>query len=129
MIEESPWGDYYGKKISPQALSKLLKPHRIKTMSVKVDGKTVRGYKAEQFTEAFSRVLGVTSVTSVTSESLSQAGGNAGNAYHAGGVPILGDEMYPVLLADAARDGHITAHEFGWRNTLHKKVERAREEH
>jgi 5S rRNA maturation endonuclease (ribonuclease M5) len=57
-IEESPWGDWYGKTISPQALGKLLKPYRIKTMPVWVDGEKCRGYKAEQFEEAWARVLG-----------------------------------------------------------------------
>ena len=42
-IEESPWGDWYGKPISAQGLSKLLQPHRIKTQAVWVDGETVRG--------------------------------------------------------------------------------------
>jgi hypothetical protein len=36
--------------------------------------------------------------------------------------PGLGDEMYPVLLADAARDGHITTNEFEERYALHKLV-------
>ena len=57
-IEESPWGDYYGKPMTPQALSKLLRPFRIKTMPIWVDGKKHRGYKLEQFTNAFLR-LGV----------------------------------------------------------------------
>jgi hypothetical protein len=52
-------------------------------MPVKVDGETVRGYKSEQFADAFSRALGVTSVTGVTSQSASQAEGNAGNASNA----------------------------------------------
>jgi hypothetical protein len=64
-IEESPWGDWYGKTVSAQALSKLLKPYRIQTMPVWVDGQTVRGYKAEQFTEAWLRVLGVRSGSSI----------------------------------------------------------------
>jgi hypothetical protein len=56
-IEESPWGDWYGKPITTQALSKLLHPFRIKTMSVWVDGEKGRGYKREQFANAFARVL------------------------------------------------------------------------
>jgi hypothetical protein len=36
--------------------------------------------------------------------------------------PGLGDDMFPVLLADAARDGHITANEFEKRYALHKLV-------
>jgi hypothetical protein len=37
-------------------------------------------------------------------------------------TPRLGDEMFPVLLADAARDGHITEVEFEERYALHKVV-------
>ena len=36
--------------------------------------------------------------------------------------PGLRDEMYPVLLADAARDGDITETEFEERYALHKLV-------
>jgi hypothetical protein len=100
-IEESPWGDWYGKPISAQSLSKLLRPYRIKTMPVKVEGKTVRGYKREQFVEAWNRylpVVGVTSVTSVTSSFPSQAGGNAGNA---GNAQVVGATPREWL----ARDG------------------------
>lgn len=56
-IEESPWGDWYGKPITPHQMSKLLKPYRIKTMPVWVDGEKARGYKVEQFADAFLRVL------------------------------------------------------------------------
>jgi Protein of unknown function (DUF3631) len=90
-VEESPWGDWFGKPISAQALSKLLRPYRIKTLPVWVDGKTVRGYKREQFVEAWNRYLspvqGVRSVRSVRNESPSEAGPNAPNApnaYHGG---------------------------------------------
>jgi hypothetical protein len=78
-IEESPWGDWYGKTISAHGLSKLLRPHRIKTMPVWTEGKTVRGYKVEQFEEAWFRVLGVRSVSSVRSEAVSQAAPNTPN--------------------------------------------------
>jgi hypothetical protein len=123
-IEESPWGDWFGKTLSAQGLSRLLKPYRIRTMPVKVDGETVRGYKVEQFADAFSRTLGVTSVTGVTSKTASHAGGNAGNAGNAYPTERLlpGDEMFPVLIANAVRDGHITDREAQERYALHKMV-------
>jgi hypothetical protein len=99
-IEESPWGDWYGKTISAQGLSKLLKPYRIKTLPVWVDGETGRGYKVEQFADAFARVLGVRSVRNVRSESPSRAGPNTPNApnvYHASGS----ENDTTVSLADA----------------------------
>lgn len=81
-IEESPWGDWYGKPLSAHGLSRLLKPYRIKTMPVKAEGKTVRGYKVEQFSDAFAQLAlsSVTCVTGVTPEAQSQAGSNACNA-------------------------------------------------
>lgn len=33
-IEESPWGDWYGKTLSAHGLSRLLKPYRVRTMPV-----------------------------------------------------------------------------------------------
>ena len=80
LVEESPWGDWYGKALSAHGLSRLLHPHRIKTLPVRVEGETVRGYKAEQFADAFARAFGVTGVTGVTSQSPHQAGRNASNA-------------------------------------------------
>lgn len=86
-IEESPWGDWKGKPITPQTLSRLLRPYRIRTMTVRDarranahdDGKPVKGYKREQFADAFLRVLGVTGVTGVTTGSAPDAGCNPCN--------------------------------------------------
>lgn len=82
-FEESPWADWQGKTITAHGLSKLLRAHRIKTMPVWVDGQTVRGYKLEQFEEAWSRVLGVRRDRNVRSESASQAAPNSSNAPNA----------------------------------------------
>jgi hypothetical protein len=54
-IEDSPWGDWYGKPITVQKLSSLLSIYGIRTMSVWIQGATERGYKIEQFSEAFSQ--------------------------------------------------------------------------
>jgi hypothetical protein len=72
-IEESPWGEMpNGKPLSPHGLSRLLKPYRIRTMSVRDHGSDpVRGYKFEQFRQAFAS-LALQSVTSVTDFSQSQ---------------------------------------------------------
>lgn len=85
-VEESPWGDWFGKTMSAQALSKLLKPFGIKTMPVRVEGETVRGYKREQFEDAWARYLpppAVTDVTRVTDGAVSEAASNASNACNA----------------------------------------------
>jgi hypothetical protein len=38
---------------------------------------------------------------------------------------LIDDEMYPLLLADAVRDGHLTYAEATQQNELHKLVEPA----
>jgi Protein of unknown function (DUF3631) len=124
-IEESPWGDWYGKPITAHGLSRLLQPHRIKTMPVWVDGKTVRGYKAEQFDEAFLRVLGVRSVRNVRSESASQAAPNTPNAPNASGTgesPLPGDDGFLDWIANGHRDGWITTEEALVRQRTHELV-------
>jgi hypothetical protein len=120
-IEESPWGDWHGKPITAQALSRLLKPFRIQTMPVKVEGQTVRGYKREQFADAFHRVLGVTRVTPVTGRMATDAegnGSNAGNAQHTG----IGDPEFPDLVDEALQNGHLTEAEWLGRRKLHVAV-------
>jgi len=117
-IEESPWGDWYGKPITPQTLSKLLRPYRIKTMPVWTEGKTVKGYKVEQFADAFLRVLGVRWVSPVRSESPSRTAPNSPNGPNPGSTeegsstnPIVGDADYLTFVARVHRNGHITTAE------------------
>lgn len=92
-IEESPWGDWHGKTISAHMLSRLLRPFGIKTQTVRADGEVVRGYKREQFEDAFHRVLGVTPVTPVTSGLAPLGASNARNACNASGA--MGDDGAP----------------------------------
>jgi hypothetical protein len=40
---------------------------------------------------------------------------------------VVGDPMYPILLAEAGNKGHVTREEFSGRYVLHKLIERARE--
>jgi putative DNA primase/helicase len=56
--EEKPWATYYrGKPIIPSQLAKLLAPYGIKPKTVRVHGRTPKGYDALQFTDAFARYL------------------------------------------------------------------------
>jgi Protein of unknown function (DUF3631) len=118
-IEESPWGDWHGKPITAQALSRLLRPFRIKTMPVWSDGKTVKGYKLEQFADAFHRVLGVRGVRTVRSGMNIDAAPNPPNLPnppHAvestnGRTPLPGDDDFLDFILAAHRAGHITTAE------------------
>jgi hypothetical protein len=128
-IEESPWGDWYGKTITPQALSKFLRPFQIKTMPVWADGQTVKGYKAEQFANAWYRVLGVRWVRRVRSGSSIEAAPNQPNPpnpEHVNGHrPLIGEPGY-VLMVDAAyAAGHLTDAELREQICLDALVRRA----
>ncbi len=131
-IEESPWGDWYGKPISPQKLSQLLRVYRIRTMSVWVDGAKRQGYKLEQFVDAFTRVGSRGSRGSRPSSSIEAAptpptpptpllrekGQN--------GRPPIGDPWYQVMLANAVDGGHLTETEGDQQFALHEVVAASR---
>jgi len=127
-IEESPWGDWAGKPLSAHGLSRLLKPYRIKTMPVKVAGETVRGYKFEQFSDAFAQ-LALPSVTSVTRKSPSHAGSNASNASNASprenGLPRIGEDGYLERLFAAFEAELITESEWKQAERAHRFVKAA----
>jgi hypothetical protein len=133
-VEESPWGDWFGKTISPQAIGKLLKPYRIKTMPVWVDGETHRGYKLEQFKDAWLRVLGVRGVRGVRGESPSGAAPNTPNTPNTQGAegekplsPLLGDVGYPLLIDVGCQNGHITEGELAELQALERLVRHDRD--
>lgn len=101
-IEESPWGDWYGKPLSAHGLSRLLKAYRVRTMPVWADGKTVKGYKVEQFEDAFAQ-LGVRRVRTVRSESRSQAAPNPPNPPNPKGRE-MGEDDVECLLCGTSYD-------------------------
>jgi hypothetical protein len=138
-IEESPWGDWFGKPISPQALSKLLRPYRIRTMPIWLEGAKAHGYKREQFEDAWLRVLGGRdgrdgrsglapdlAPTAPTVPTV-QGGESVLDAVlpppKPNGILVVGDPMYPVLLAEAGNNGHVTEDEFSRRLAIHKVLE------
>jgi hypothetical protein len=63
-IDESPWGDWYGKPIDSRWLAKHLKPYGITPTQIREGDSKFRGYRAADFTDAWSRYL----ETSATSE-------------------------------------------------------------
>ena len=56
--EERPWDTYNrGREITPRQLANLLSPYGIKSKTVRIDGRTPKGYAASQFADAFVRYL------------------------------------------------------------------------
>jgi len=55
--EAAPWGDWHGRRITPHALARLLRPFGIAPSKWREGGRIVRGYAREAFLDAFSRYL------------------------------------------------------------------------
>jgi hypothetical protein len=63
-IEESPWGEWYGKPITPRGIAKLLSRYRIRPRTIRLhDDTTAKGYKREWFEDAWARYLPSENVT------------------------------------------------------------------
>jgi hypothetical protein len=71
-LDESPWGDLHGKPLDARGLSNRLRRYEVKPTTVRIDGKAVKGYKATDLHDTWSRYLpaqpenAVTAVTAVT---------------------------------------------------------------
>jgi hypothetical protein len=147
--EEAPWGTWHkGSPISPRALARLLVPFGIRSRSIRIADETPKGYLRESFEDAWSRYLAPVSgaldatppqpaplsqeqAISIRNETSSvavqkQAANPHGErvvAAVAARKPLLGDEMYPLLLAETGNKGHITEDEFSKLYALHKWIE------
>jgi hypothetical protein len=75
-FEEAPWRDWRGQGLTPDKLSRLLAPYRVRPKAIRLaDGTTPRGYMREQFWDAWRRYLperetGATDETSISSDLL-----------------------------------------------------------
>jgi putative DNA primase/helicase len=66
-LEDRPWPEWkQGKPITPRQLARLLEQFEIAPKLLKIAGATVRGYRLEQFADAFARYLGDSALPSVT---------------------------------------------------------------
>ncbi len=54
---ESPWATWRSRGLDARALARLLRHHDVKPRQLKLDGDNLRGYRAEDFIDAFARYL------------------------------------------------------------------------
>lgn len=150
--DEAPWGDLHGRPLTARTLARLLKPYGVQSRTVRFeDAKTAKGYLVEQFTAPFTRYLpsdpshrhnphqqtengnfrSVTPSRPVTDgESRKPAPANGCDGVTdkpgvPGSRPLIGDERYPVWLAEQGNAGYLTPDEFSEQYRLHRLVERA----
>jgi hypothetical protein len=54
-LDEAPWGDYYGQRVSDRAIAKLLRPYGVRSRTVRVGAETRKGYHREDLVDAWHR--------------------------------------------------------------------------
>jgi putative DNA primase/helicase len=57
-LEERPWADWKkGKPISTNQIARILKNYKVRPDEIKINGRNLRGYKAEDLQDTFERYL------------------------------------------------------------------------
>lgn len=65
-LDESPWGDWYGKPLDSRKMAKSLKPYGVRPKDIRTESGSKKGYTVADFQDAFSRYLDDSSETSAT---------------------------------------------------------------
>ena len=55
--DESPWGDFRGRPLVARDLARILRPYDIAARKIRIGGRSVRGYLAEDLADAFARYV------------------------------------------------------------------------
>jgi hypothetical protein len=136
--EDGPWAKWWegslgkGELKGPSArLSKLLRPFGIKPKQLWIDGEKERGYDAADFCgDAVAPYLEIDGRDGKDgrSGSSTEAGSTdpTGSTEFFGGFRegwLLGEPMFPVLLANAVKAGHLTDAEAHERYDVHLALE------
>lgn len=61
LLEEAPWGNYYGRELTQRDLANLLRPYDVSSRDIREpDGKVRKGYVRKDFEIVFARYLSAT---------------------------------------------------------------------
>ncbi len=99
-LEESPWRSMgkRSERITPRLLAELLRPYGVGSRTVHVDGKSLKGYRAASFEDAWARYVGIPSAQGAKSHDDATDG-------RADGVPTAGVPSTPPPHDDATAHG------------------------
>lgn len=96
--DEAPWGDLRGRNINPRILGSMLRPHGIKSETIRDGSVTFKGYKLESFYNAWKRYLPLALQTVTTETSVTDVGD----------PQKCGGQDSPLLPMGNGSDGSVT---------------------
>jgi hypothetical protein len=79
-LDESPWGDWYGKPFTARDLAKMLRPYGIKSNTVRTGDETAKGYRRGDLVDVWRRYVHEPSTAPSQGSQASQPGISAGQA-------------------------------------------------
>ena len=98
-LEESPWGDWYGKPLDARRLAKFLKPYGVRSREVRIGDRNAKGYVAEDLADPWSRY--VPTLAGVSATSATSATPLASPVADVAGVALHAQELYrPPTVMD-----------------------------
>jgi hypothetical protein len=56
-LDEAPWGDLHGKPLDARGLARRLRQYEVTPVTVKVEGRALRGYRREHLWDSWQRYL------------------------------------------------------------------------
>jgi hypothetical protein len=56
-IDEAPWGDLHGKELDARGLARRLRQYQVFSVKVKVEGRSLQGYRREHLWDTWQRYL------------------------------------------------------------------------
>src|SRR5262249_13084043 len=78
-LEESPWGELSGKPLNERGLAHRLRQYSIKSQQIRFGDVTLKGYRREDFIDAWKRYVPPPSQKSETSETAKHSSKNSNN--------------------------------------------------
>jgi len=117
-LDEAPWADYYGQRITDRGIAKLLRPYGIRSRDVKLNDVVRKGYRREDLYDAWQRYAtpSATSATSATEQHRPWSEGYEPVAD--GSAQELSATEGNLLTSEVAQVAHVAddppAHDPGW---------------
>jgi hypothetical protein len=99
-LDEAPWADYYGQRVTDRTVAKLLRPYGVRSRTVRLGAETRKGYHREDLADAWRR-YSPPAVTSVTSDTTAGIRALTSDDKGDGGVSDVTDTTVRVTKGNA----------------------------